>query len=40
MKYQYKFSAFGKARSKKAEKKIATKTPYKTLVYLAERKSN
>ena len=38
MKYEYKFSAFGKARSKKDEKKTLSKTPYKTLVYLAERK--
>ena len=38
-KYEYKFSAFGKMRDKKAEKKITNnKTPYKFLMYVAERK--
>lgn len=36
MKYEYKYSAFGKSRSKKTEKKVPSKTPYKALMYLAE----
>ena len=37
MKYEYKFSAFGKNR-KKTEKKAPSKTPYKFLEYVSERK--
>lgn len=37
MKYEYKFSAFGQKR-KKAEKKTPSKTPYKFLEYVTERK--
>jgi hypothetical protein len=37
MKYQYKFSAF-RQNKKKAEKKAPSKTPYKFLEYVSERK--
>lgn len=37
-KYEYKYSAFGQSRTKKAEKRTPSKTPYKFLMYVAERK--
>ena len=39
LKYEYKFSAFGKERNRKAEeeKEKANRVPYKTLCYLAEQ---
>lgn len=37
-KYEYKYSAFKKVGNKKAEKKTSSKTPYKFLMYVSERK--